>query len=63
MGGIEVYMQILSFLALDKGNLSASRPGHFTLMERAPDTYWIVDWAVLTRSRDPVDQRIISLTL
>jgi hypothetical protein len=27
--------------ALDGGEWSASRPGHFTLGERAPGTHWI----------------------
>jgi hypothetical protein len=30
--------------ALDGGEWSASRPGHFTLMERAPGTHWIGGW-------------------
>jgi hypothetical protein len=31
-------------LALDGGEWSASRPGHFTAGERAPDTHWIGGW-------------------
>jgi hypothetical protein len=30
--------------ALDRGEWSASRPGRFTIKERAPGTYWIGDW-------------------
>jgi hypothetical protein len=30
--------------ALDGGELSASRPGRFVLMERAPITRWIGGW-------------------
>jgi hypothetical protein len=30
--------------ALDGGEWSASRPGRFTLRERAPDTHWIGGW-------------------
>jgi hypothetical protein len=29
---------------LDEGEWSASRPGHFTPMERTPFTHWIGDW-------------------
>jgi hypothetical protein len=31
-------------LALDGGEWSASRPGHFAARERAPGTHWIGDW-------------------
>jgi hypothetical protein len=31
-------------LALDGGEWSASRPGHFTPRERAPGTHWIGGW-------------------
>jgi hypothetical protein len=55
-------MQIFSSLALDGGDLSASRPGRFTLMERAPATYCFVDWAILI-SLDAVRKRITSMTL
>jgi hypothetical protein len=30
--------------ALDGGEWSASRPGHFTPRERAPGTHWIRGW-------------------
>jgi hypothetical protein len=30
--------------AIDEGEWSASRPGHFTPRERAPGTPWIGDW-------------------
>jgi hypothetical protein len=30
--------------ALDGGEWSASRPGRFTLSERAPGTHWIGSW-------------------
>jgi hypothetical protein len=30
--------------ALDGGGWSASRPGRFTLTERAPSTHWIGGW-------------------
>jgi len=30
--------------ALDGGEWSASRPGHFTLREKAPGTHWIGGW-------------------
>jgi len=31
-------------LILDRGEWSASRPGRFTLRERAPDTHWTGGW-------------------
>jgi hypothetical protein len=38
-GGVEVYIHVFLTLALDGGEWSASRPGHFT-----PSTHSIGDW-------------------
>jgi hypothetical protein len=43
--GVEVQLQAFFNLALDGGELSASRPGRFTPRERAPGTHWIGGWA------------------
>jgi len=44
-GGVELYL-LHSFLtsALDGGECSASRPGRFTPVERAPGTHWLGGW-------------------
>jgi hypothetical protein len=39
--GVEVYLHAFLTSALDGGEWSASRPGHFTPKERAPGTHWI----------------------
>jgi hypothetical protein len=36
--------RILLTLILDRGEWSDSRPGRFTLRERAPGTHWIGEW-------------------
>jgi hypothetical protein len=36
-------------LGLDRGEWSASRPGHFTPREMAPGTYWIGGWGLQNR--------------
>jgi hypothetical protein len=49
-GGVEVHLRVFSTSALDGGEWSASRPGRFTLKERAPrvdpraglDRYWSI---------------------
>jgi hypothetical protein len=57
-----------STLALEGGEWSASRPGHFTPRERAPGTHWIGGWmgprAVLdavVKRKIPSPRREISL--
>jgi hypothetical protein len=40
-GGVEVYLHAFLTSALDGSEWSASRPGRFTPMERAPGTHWI----------------------
>jgi hypothetical protein len=42
--GVELYLHTSLTLALDGGEWSASCPGHFTLKEKAPGTYWIGGW-------------------
>jgi len=38
-------MDIFLTLALDRGEWSASHPGHFTPRERVPSTHWVGGWA------------------
>jgi hypothetical protein len=40
--------------ALDGGEWSASRSGHFTARERVPSTHWIGGWVGLRASLDAV---------
>jgi hypothetical protein len=42
--GVEVYLYIILTSALDGGEWSASRLGHFTPGERAPGTHFIGGW-------------------
>jgi len=42
--GVEVYNHPSLTLALDGGEWSASRPGHFAPGVRAHGTHWIGDW-------------------
>jgi hypothetical protein len=39
--GVELQLRALLTSALDGGEWSASRPGHFTSSERAHGTHWI----------------------
>jgi hypothetical protein len=45
--------------ALDGGEWSSSRPGHFTLRERAPDVHWIAGWVGPRAFLDAVVKRKI----
>jgi hypothetical protein len=45
--------------ALDIGEWSTSRPGHFTPRERAPGTHWIGGWVGPTVGLDAVVKRKI----
>jgi hypothetical protein len=45
--------------ALDGGEWSASRPGRYTLRERAPGTHWIGDWVDPRAVLDAVVKRKI----
>jgi hypothetical protein len=42
--GLEVQFHAFLTSALDGGEWSASRPGRFTLRERAPGTHWTRGW-------------------
>jgi hypothetical protein len=44
-------------LALAGGEWSASRPGHFTPGERAPDTHWIKGCVDPSASLDDLEKR------
>jgi hypothetical protein len=44
-------------LALDRGEWSASHPGHFTPEEGAPSTHWIGGWVGPRASLDTVKKR------
>jgi hypothetical protein len=44
-GGVDVQSHVSLTSALVGGEWSASRPGLFTLGERAPSTHWIRGWA------------------
>jgi hypothetical protein len=46
--------------AVDGGELSASRPGHFTSRERAPGTHWIGGWVGFRAVLDAVVKRQVS---
>jgi len=43
--GIEVWTHAFLTSALDRGEWSVSRPGHFSPVERASGTHWIGGWA------------------
>jgi hypothetical protein len=47
--------------ALDGSEWSASRPGRFTLRERAPGTHWIGAWVGFTAGLDTVAKRKIPI--
>jgi hypothetical protein len=56
-GGVDVYIHIFLTSALAGGEWSASRPGHFTLGERAPGTHCIGGWVDPRASLDDVKNR------
>jgi hypothetical protein len=58
----DVYIHIFLTLALVGGDWSASRPGRFALVERAPGTHWIGGWMDPRTSLDDVEKKKI-LTL
>jgi hypothetical protein len=43
-GGMDVQLIAFTTSALAEGEWSASRPGRFTVGERAPGTHWIGGW-------------------
>jgi hypothetical protein len=57
--GVEVWLHEFFNSPLDEGEWSASRPGHFSSRERAPDTHWIGGWVGLRAGLDTVVKRKI----
>jgi hypothetical protein len=57
MGGVDVWIQIFLTSALVGGKWSASRPGLFTLGERAPGTHWIGGWVDRRAGLDDLEKR------
>jgi hypothetical protein len=53
------YSSTHSLTALDGGEWSASRPGHFTSKERVPGTHWIGGWVGSIAVLDAVVKRKI----
>jgi hypothetical protein len=58
-GGVDVWTHVFLTSALDGGECSASRPGIFTPVERAPSTHWIGGWVSPRTGLDDVEMRII----
>jgi hypothetical protein len=56
-GGVAVWIHTFLTLALVEGEWSASRPGCFTLGERAPGTHWIGGWVVPRIGLGDVEKR------
>jgi hypothetical protein len=55
--GVDVWILIFLTSALVAGEWSTSRPGHFTLGERAPGTHWIGCWVDLREGQDYLEKR------
>jgi hypothetical protein len=56
-GGGEVYLHAFLTSALGGGEWSASRPGHFIPVKRAPDTLWMGGWEGPRVGMDAVPKR------
>jgi hypothetical protein len=56
-GEVNVYIHIFLTSALVGGEWSASRPGHSTPEEIAPDTHWIGGWVGPRVDLDDVERR------
>jgi hypothetical protein len=56
-GGVDVKIHIFWTSALIGGEWSASRLGHFTPGERAPDTHWIGGWVDPRAGLDDMEKR------
>jgi hypothetical protein len=54
-GGVDVQIQVFLTSALVGGEWSDSRPGRFTLRERAPGTHWIRGWVDPRAGRDNME--------
>jgi hypothetical protein len=55
-GGVDVYIHIFLTSALAGGEWSASRPGLFTVGERAPGAHWIGGWVDPRAGLDNVEK-------
>jgi hypothetical protein len=58
-GAVDVYIHVISTLALLGGKWSASGPGRFTAGERTPSTHWIGGWVGQRNGLDDVKKRKI----
>jgi hypothetical protein len=58
--GVEILLHAFLTSALDGGEWSASRPGHFNPRERTPGTHWIGDWVGPSAGLDAVMRRKFS---
>jgi hypothetical protein len=56
-GGVDIQIHIFLTSALDAGELSASRPGRFSLGDRAPGTHWIGGWMDPWAGLDDMEKR------
>jgi hypothetical protein len=56
-GGVDVYNRFFLTSAIAGVQWSASRPGRFTPLERAPGTRWIGGWVDPRASLDNVENR------
>jgi hypothetical protein len=56
-GEVDIYINVFLISALVVGEWSASRPGRFTLGERAPGTHWIESWVGPRAGLDDVEKK------
>jgi hypothetical protein len=56
-GGVDAQIHVFLTSALVGGERSASRPGLFTLGEKAPGTHWIGGWVGFRAGLDDVEKR------
>jgi hypothetical protein len=56
-GGVEVLRHIFLTSALAGGEWSASRPCHFTPVERVPGAHWIRGWVDPRAGLDDLEKR------
>jgi hypothetical protein len=55
-GGVDVYTHVFLTSALVGGECSASRPGRFTSVKRAPGTHWIGGWVDPRAGLDDIEK-------
>jgi hypothetical protein len=60
-GGVDVQIHLFLTSVLVGDEWSASHPGRFTPVERAPGTYWIEGWVGPKTGLDDVHRQILSL--